>query len=106
MIYKFVSHEISPLDVYKDTHMYQLHEKLKSGDEPTREEKNRNLVFGSENPVYKYMGYVYDYRPFLKKFWIETRYYGIMTIWAWDKTAIRKNETTKSLQISKIVEIQ
>lgn len=106
MIYKFVKHEISPLETYKNTREYLLHEKLERGELPTREEKDRSLVFTSESPVYKYMGWAYDFREFLTEFWIETRYYGVMRVYAWDKTAIRKHEGTKWLQISRIVEVE
>lgn len=105
MIYKFVKHEINPLEIYKNTTQYKLHEKLEAGTEPTREEKNRNLVFTSSGWVYKHMGWAYDFRGFLREFWVETEHYGIMKVYAWDKTAIRKNETTKSLQIHRIVEV-
>jgi hypothetical protein len=106
MIYKFVKHDISPLGKYKGITEYKLHEKLANGEEPTREEKNRNLVFTSSGWVYKYMGWAYDFREFLTEFWIETEHYGIMRVYAWDKTAIRKNETTKCLKISRIVEVE
>lgn len=102
MIYKFVKWDVQPLHTYANTDYYKMHSNLEAGQEPTREEKNR-LVFTQESPVWKYMGYVYDFRGFLKKFWVETKYYGIMTVWAWDKTAIRKH--LNYLQISKIVEV-
>lgn len=104
MIYKFVQHEISPLETYKDTTMYKLHEKMSSGEEPTREEKNR-LVFSSYGWVYKYMGWAYDFREFLNEYWVNTKHHGIVKVYAWDKTSIRCNSTTKDLQIIKIVEV-
>jgi hypothetical protein len=104
MIYKFVSWDVPPLENFTDTNMYKLHEKLENGEEPTREEKNRNLVFTSESPVYKFHGWLYDFREFLNEYWVETKYYGIMKVYAWDKTSIRKNGSTNWLGISKIVE--
>jgi hypothetical protein len=103
MIRKFVTWDVAPLETYANTDYYKMHSKLEAGEKPTREEKNR-LVFSQESPVWRYMGYMYDFRGFLNKFWVETKYYGIMTFWAWDKTAIRKHSS--HLQIIKIVEVE
>lgn len=105
MIYKFVRHDIEPLEKYKAGYRYILHEKLVNGEEITREDKNY-LVFPSSEPTSKLMGYAYDYREFLRKFWVKTEFYGILEVWAWDKTAIRKSDKVKPCKIMQIVEIR
>ena len=89
MIYKFVSHDIPPLETYANTAMYKLHQKLENEEELTREEKNR-LYFTASDPVYKYMGYAYDFREWLTKFYVEDAHY-IQKVYAWDRTAIREH---------------
>ena len=54
--------------------------------------------------IAKIGGYIVDFRPFLKSYWVKTRYYGIREIKAFNKTYIRKLSTTPS-EIIKIVEI-
>lgn len=105
MIYKFVKHEISPIEVYKNVPAYKIHKKLENEEELTREEKTW-LMFPQTSPVHKLMGWAYDFREFLSEFWVETEYYGIIKMWAWDKTSIRKSESNKGLKIIKIVEVE
>src|SRR5687768_9240081 len=102
MIYKFVKYDIPLLENYKNTQMYILHDKCENGFELSREEKNK-LVFTSQSWDYKLHGWAYDFREFLKVFWVETEYYGIVKAYAIDKTAIRASK--KLDNIIKIVEI-
>ena len=88
MIYKFVNHEVSPLENHAGGKMYKLHEKLNNRESLTRDEKD-SLVFTKHSPVYKLMGYAYDFREYLKEFWVETEFYDIQPVWAMDKTSIR-----------------
>lgn len=90
MIYKFVRHDISPLELYVDTFQYKLHGKLECGDKLTREEKDW-LVFTTSEPVYKRMGWAYNYLEFLTTYYVKCQY-GIMEVYAWDRTGIRKSD--------------
>jgi len=101
MIYKFVKWDVPNLENYKNTTMYILHNKCENQLDLSREEKNK-LVFSSSDPNYKLYGWAYDFREFLKEFWVETKYYGIVKVYAFDKTAIR--ESKKVMNIVKIVE--
>ena len=55
--------------------------------------------------IAKILGYIVDFRPFLKSYWVKTKYYGIREIKAFNKTYIRKLATTPS-EIIKIIEIE
>jgi hypothetical protein len=90
MIRKFVTHDIAPLATYANTTMYKLHEKLEKEEALTREEKDKLFFFGSDGPVYKHMGYAYNFRQWLKKFYVEDIYGHISKAYAYDRTALRR----------------
>ena len=54
------------------------------------------------------MGWLYDYRPFLKKYWVKLKHCGVQEYWAWNKTRLREAlvaEYTTASHILKIVEV-
>lgn len=53
---------------------------------------------------YKVGGYVVDFSPWLRTYWVETKYSGIVEVKAFNRTLIRRLASTPS-QIIKIVEI-
>ena len=80
-------------------------EKLNKGEELTREEKNSIPAKGYTQIA----GYQFNFRPFLKTFWIKTKYYNIIERYATDKTAARyqlnAKEYTPNSQIIKIMQV-
>lgn len=106
-VYKFVSWEVDPLDKQKDLNHYKLLEKLNEGKTLTRAEKN-SLNLNEYCGVKRYLGYAFDFRPFLKTFWVKLRNRGIEEVYAFDKTHVRTQlhaEYVSNYQILKIVEI-
>ena len=106
-VYKFVSHEISPVEENSESFIYQAREKLNSGVDLTKEEKRTifNATYnqnGAKNVGLKLMGWMFLFPEIMKKYWVKTKYYGILEIFAPDKTAIRKEIG----QIIKIVEVE
>lgn len=103
-IYCFVKHEPKPFEDLANDAFNLLHQKLEAGQEPTRQEKDK-LVFDTYECLYKRGGWAFDFREFLNIFWVETKYYGIMEVYAWDKTAVRNHMAGNGNPIIKIVEV-
>ena len=107
MIYKFVSWEIDPLENLKGTKVFEIYNKLQNGEKLTREEKD--YIFSNlQNNAYSrtgvpVLGWMFDFSEFLKSYWVKTRNYGILEVYAFDKTSI--HNYYGSYEILKIVEI-
>lgn len=102
--YKFVTWEVAPLEVFKDTLGYKVKEKLINKKKLTRDEKD-NLIssmhFNFRNGTYKQGGWLFDFNNYLKTYlvkqsdrWEEYK--------AFDKTSLR---TILYGTIQRIVEI-
>jgi hypothetical protein len=93
MIHKFVSHNVSPLETHSNTWLYQTHAKLERRETPTRQDKDGLVFLGGDSYDYcaRHMGYAYDFREWLNTYHVETQYYGILKVYAFDKTAIRNS---------------
>lgn len=107
--YKFVSHEIGPLSALDNAPVAILHRKVNAGEALSREEKNRLFSMlsdqmGTGSTGIKSMGYLFSFSGYLKRFWVETKYNGILNLYAPDKTSIR-NQYTGEMSPVKIVEI-
>jgi len=113
MIYPFVE-KPAPIEEIKGSNAYHLHEVLKekSFKELSKEERKLIEITFNElwNPdtykhgVYKLRGYKISFKEHLKRYFVKTKYYGIMEIFAFNKTLIRKCATTPS-HILEIVEV-
>jgi hypothetical protein len=85
--YKFVNWEVSPpLEI----------------TEPESHVKAGTARYDMENGQNRNGGYVYDWRPFLRKFLYKSQYYGWQEAYAPNRTYIRKN---RPYRIFEIVEI-
>lgn len=103
-VHKFVSHEVGkPEDEYNSV-IYQMREKLNSGEKLTTSEGYTlfDLLYRQGyGKVYRLMGYQYDFSDVLKTFLVKTRDYGITEMYAPSKMAIRKVVPA----ITKIIEL-
>lgn len=105
-IYKFVNHDIPSLESLAGSFPYLLHKQLEDGIVPTREEKDQAFSSMCHNTYSKIgiplRGWMFDFRPWLKEYFVEFDYGYIEKYWAFDKTSIR-NELSG---IQRIVEIK
>lgn len=84
--YKFVKWEAAPI------------ENVLAGEIPTalQEYDNGNkkpwndLQIATTEPYYKIGGWCFPLTQYLRRFWVKTKYYGILEYYAINKTAIRK----------------
>lgn len=106
MLYPFVNKPCSE-DAIKETRVYKLLELLKEKGSyrklSDQEKEDINNLFSELfNPDrYKYgfirlQGWIIDFRPFMKTYLVNFKYYGWQEIKAFNKTCIRKNASFPS----------
>ena len=96
--YKFVKWDVPNVEnVLKNPIPLALAEYDKGNKKPF---KNMNLA--TTDPYYKCAGWCFPLWPYLKKYWVKTKDYGILEYFAINKTAIR-NELKS--QVIKIIEV-
>lgn len=102
--YKYVTWETAPLEVFKNSFVYKVKEKLINKKKLTRTEKD-NLIsstqFNFRNGTYKQAGWLFDFNNYLKTYLVKQ--YGYWEEYkAFDKTSLK---TILYGTIQKIVEI-
>lgn len=96
--YKFVGWDIPPVDTVLGEKLPAALRAADNGDmQPLKD-----LHIATNEPVYKSMGWCFPYADYMRCFWVDTRDYGIIKVWALRKTDVRK--AYKS-QVVKIVEV-
>ena len=92
-VYKFSE---TATDVKPDTEITRFLEKVMQGGAFSRQEKDRLTeilydTFGCRDTTYKLMGWAWPMREHLQEFIVDSRYYGLKSYWALDKTSLRKS---------------
>ena len=93
--YKFVSWEAQPLEnVLRAGLPLALAEYDNGNKKPF---KDRQIA--TTDPFYKLGGWCFDLRPYLNRYWVKTKYYGILEYYAVNKTAIRAELKSHVIEI-------
>ena len=91
--WKFVKHEVGPLDNLKGAKVYDLKVKCMNGEKLTREEKDwlaRELSVTSYwRSALALMGWMFDFRDYLNRY-IVCQYDHWQTYYAPDRTSLRR----------------
>jgi hypothetical protein len=61
-----------------------------------------DMKIATTDPFYKSGGWCFDLRPYLRRYWVKTKYYGIQEYYAINKTAIRNELKSNCLEIAEI----
>lgn len=98
--YKFVRWEAASInDVLSD----RIPQALKEYDNGNKKPFN-DLQIATTEPYYKRGGWCFPLVPYLRKFWVKTKYYGILEYYAVNKTAIRKELKSNVIQIVEVTQ--
>lgn len=96
--YKFVKWEAADIDKVLQGRIPQAMLAYDNGDK----QPLKDLHIVTQETVYKIGGWAFRYAEYLRKFWVKTRYYGILEVYALNKTDIRKEY---GHNVIKIVEV-
>lgn len=63
---------------------------------------NGNLHIVTQIPVYKCSGWSIPFAEYMRRFWVKTKYYGIIEMYALNKTDIRKELKSNVIEIMEV----
>lgn len=96
--YKFVKWEPQPIEnILTERLPAVLAEYDKGNRQPFKA-----LEIATTEPYYRRGGWCFPLAPYLRRFWVKTKYNGIREYWAINKTAIRKELKSYVLEIIEI----
>lgn len=96
--YKFVQHEPAPIEKVMNA---SIPSALKAYDDGN-ELPFKALQIVTRDPFYQLGGWRFDLRPYLKKYWVKEKYYGILEYYAPSKTAIRNELKSRCIKIVEV----
>jgi len=116
MIYKFSTNAKNDYSDIENSIAFKLYNRLTEVDGNIKklseqEKKELETIFNElwhhetyKNGIYKIMGYIIDFSEWLNTYWVNTKYYGIQQIKAFNKTCVRQFSCNPSY-IIKIIEV-
>lgn len=93
-IYKFVKWDIPKFEDIEETKLHEVYNKAERGEKLNREEKD--YIFEKlQNNSYSrtgipLLGYMFDFFEILNLYYVDSEVYGILKVYAPDKTSIRR----------------
>lgn len=84
--YKFVRWEVPAVEEVLEGRLPKALQAYDAGDK----QPLKDLHIATETPVYKIRGWAFPFAEYMRKFWVKTKHYGILEVYAMNKTDIRK----------------
>ena len=97
--YKFVSHDVPPVENVLVNRIPEALAACDAGDYS----KLKELHIATQDPVYRCAGWAFPYREYMRRFWVKIKYYGIIEVYALNRTDIRREYKS---EVIKIVEVE
>lgn len=98
--YKFVRWDAAPLEEVKQNSVIKAFEEYENGNKSAL--KKLHLVMN--DPSIKIGGWCFAVRPFLRRFWVKLKQYGICEYFALNKTDIRKKFGSYVIEVIEVKE--
>jgi hypothetical protein len=96
--YKFVKWDAAPIETVL---MERTPKALAEYDNGNKKAFN-DLQIATTDPYYKCGGWCFPLAPYLRRYWVKTKYYGILEYFAVNKTAIRKALKSEVIEIVEV----
>lgn len=96
--YKFVRWEPQPIEKVLTARIPTALAEYDNGNR----QPFKALAIAATDPYCKIGGWCFPLTSYLRRFWVKTKYYGIIEYWAVNKTAIRKELKSNVLEIVEI----
>lgn len=96
--YKFVSWEPAPIENVLTARIPAALQEYDNGNK----KPFQALQIATTDPYVKIGGWCFPLAPYLKKYWVKTKYYGILEYYAVNKTAIRKELKSHCIKIVEV----
>jgi len=101
--YKFVSWDVADLEKVKTGKIPVAMQEWDNGNKKPLKELYSNGQIDVQNPVYKCGGWCFSLKEYCRRYWVKTRYYGIIECYSPNKTGIYAN--LGRYQVLQIVEV-
>ena len=62
----------------------------------------KDLHIATQTPIYKCSGWCIPFAEYMRRFWVKTKYYGIIEMYALNKTDIRKELKSNIIEIMEV----
>ena len=62
----------------------------------------KDLHIATTQPIFKVSGWAFPYAEYMRRFWVKTKYHGILEMFALNKTDIRKELKSNVLEIKEV----
>lgn len=96
--YKFVNWEIPPFETVLNEKFPQALLAWDNGDKKPLKE----LHIATTEPVFKRSGWAIPFYEYMRRFWVKTKYRGIVEMYALNKTDIRKKLKSNVVEIIEV----
>lgn len=96
--WKFVDWDVPPVEEVMEGQIPKALREYERGNK----KPFQDLIVPTTDPYYKSFGWCFDLRPYLRRYWVKTKYYGILEYWAVNKTAIRKELKSNCIEILEV----
>lgn len=97
--YKFVKWDVKPVENFFNDRIPAALIAYDNGDKKPLD----SLQIATTTPFYKIGGWCFPLSDYLRKFWVKTKYYGILEYYAVNKMAIRKELKSDVIKIIEII---
>lgn len=96
--YKFVSWDVPPVEsCFSSRIPAALLEYDKGNKQPLKD-----LHIATSEPVCKISGWAFPYDEYMRRYWVKTKCYGIIEMYALNKTDIRKELKSNAIEIVEV----
>lgn len=96
--YKFVSWDVPAFEMILTGHIPAALLAADNGNlQPLKD-----LHIATQTPVYKCSGWCIPFAEYMRRFWVKTKYYGIIEMYALNKTDIRKELKSNVIEIMEV----
>lgn len=96
--YKFASWDVPPVENVLNNRIPTALAAWDNGNKNPLKE----LHIATQEPVYKCGGWCFPFAEYMRRFWVKTKYYGIIEMYALNKTDIRKELKSNVIQIVEV----
>lgn len=97
--YKFVKWDVCPVEKCFSSRIPAALMEYDNGNKKPLQD----LHIATQEPIFKIGGWAFPYAEYMRRFWVKTKYYGIIEMYALNKGDIRKELKSGVVQIVEVV---
>ena len=96
--YKFVSWDVPPVEKCFSSRIPAALLEWDNGNK----QPLKDLHIATQEPIFKISGWAFPYVEYMRRYWVKTKYHGIVEMYALNKTDIRKELKSNIIEIVEV----